>query len=335
MNNPTHLRTANTLKTFSIITMTIFVLLSLYAGRPDVDFNQLSVLYWFQSVAFASFPILIAAHQMKIYFEQDVYLKKPILFIRDFFVQLLLAVFVGFFYQVLETGVVGLGENYLASVQSSSPIVVFVWMVLQISLLNFIVFRFKLLSLFSHKASLWISLGICLTYLSAYILSPSFQQFVNQYFFINYLASISFWLFFYCLGNVAAKNFETIILNVGRYITVVNLGALIAIIATWFFDTPYFPDLSPINPLLIIFYSIVFFTALHTANTYSDIMPALVSLVNKRWFFICLMLPLLGATYREPLGRLFDYTLLFILVGIVLILGSAIGITLLIRPAKN
>lgn len=335
MNNSIHLRTINTLKTFSIVLMTVSVLLSLYAGRPNVDFNQLAVLYWLQSIAFASFPILITVHQMKIYYVQEDYLKKSWLFIRDFFGQLFMSLFAGFLYLLLARGVGGLGENYLTYLQSSSPIVVFVLIILQISLLNFIVFRFNLLFIFQKKTFLWVSLAISLSYLYTYIRYIPFQQFVNQYFYVNYMANIGFWLFFYCLGNVVVNHFESIISNIGRYLTLINLGGLIAIVASMLIDTLFFPELFPINPLLVILYYIIFFISLNIANTYSDIMPELVDLVDKRWFSICLMVPLLGAVYREELGRLFDYTLLFILVGIVLLLGSAIGITLLVRPTKN
>lgn len=294
-----------------------------YSARPAVDENQMNTLYWVRHLFSFGLPSLLIFWQVsevraysdglpKYYFlNRFKFIFLPYLIFGGVYSLYLLQIEDSSFWEVFQNIVLqGNWHGY------------FVLVILQFTLLNMILLRLKSKLLKSFiPVAIAFAVSTFYLYFSGLGVISSFQfpYFNNE---INILG----WIFFYALGSFIGFHYDKVKEYLTDYIPLVVFGAMLAYGLFIVLNLENNLEVNIMNPSLLLYHSFGFLLVFRIALSFVGLKEHLVELIVPYTLFTLLFHPIVSPFLYDLFGLVEEQTILLLLAGLILILGSSIGV---------
>lgn len=291
------------------------MLIDLYAKRPYVDENQMHTLFWIKSLFFYGVLGLFVRYQIEEAMKIDKQSISFFYFFKNILVIAILYFVHSFIFLFIKSGNID-GIVFLKIIQEIDPIITaLVFVLIQINLLNYIVCYFKV-SFIKKFPTLLFTFILLIGYLTWSVLHYPLST-------PKLLIHPLFWLFFYHLGTFIADHYQPVLNFIYKEIALFVFLSLVTYLLPRFIV-----DINRASSALLIAafipYSILMILiSLNISQIFHDIDEPIIHFLDRFWFPILIISPIIIFIFRPFLGWFFEYTLLYFTVGILTTLGMS------------
>lgn len=324
----------NYMRVFLCILIIITHILTQYTIQLEPDNNQLSTLYWIRNGIIIATPGFIILSVMLTTLNYADKLPARYLWQRVKYI-LIPYILIGSFYSYtasLESGW-SFRDEFLSNVIRGEWHGYFILVIMQFIVLNVILYKINP-KILSSKITLLVSFIITASYLYSYYHVDAVYNFVQNYYPLGDNTVILGWLFFYFFGSYIGSHYEKI---KSVLITQSALIVLFLLISYGFFIALTDGDFWTVTSFhysLLLLHTSGFLMLLYISIQLVGIQEQLVDLISKYSLFIFLFHPILLPLIYSFTDMFTDSTIIFILITLLFVLGSCIGIGMILSYFK-
>ena len=319
----------NYVRTILCVMIVITHILTQYAIYTEPDENQIQTLYWFRNIVIVATPGFIILSQLLTALNYKNKLPENYLWQRIKYI-LIPYILIGVFYTYGEVRMYGgnVGEELLSNVVLGNWYGYFVLVIMQFILLNMIVYKISP-KILDSKIMLVLSFLVTVGYLYSYYNIDSVYGFMQNY----QLSENTFilgWIFFYFFGAYIGRNYESITEQLKSQSALVVLFMMVGYGLFIYLNDGDFWTVTSFHYSLTLFHTVSFLMILYIAIQLSGVMENLTMLIARYSFFIFLFHPIILPFIYEYTASYADLTIIFMMLTALFVLGSSIGIGLLL-----
>lgn len=322
------------LRTFLCLLIVLTHILTEFSIKNDIDNNQIHMLYLIRMILIIGTPCFIILSQLLTTLNYNEQLKPKYLRSRMTYI-LVPYIIMGSFYSYSESLKTNHDfiKQFIENVVQGNWYGYFILIIIQFFLLNWVIYRINPRILYS-KWSLFIAFIINTTYLYSYQNVEQVTDFVNHYYLLSPQTFIVGWIFYYFFGSYVGYHYQSIKKFVNKNIAIVLFFTVVSYLLFKFIGTHDAWLVSSMDYRILLYCACAFLLLLNFSAQFETFMITTIEEISVFSFFIYLMHPII-LEYMFEYTRIFqDKTLIFLPISLLFIVGSCLGIGILLKEFK-
>ena len=306
-------------------------LLTQYSINTNPDDNQIQVLYWIRNIFIVATPGFIILSEMLTAMNYKERLPKGYLWQRMKYI--LVPYFaVGLFYSFTESiyNEAGVWEIFSNSILLVNWYGYFIIVIMQFFVLNVIIYKINPVILKS-KMMLVLSFIINFGFLYSYYNTDFVWNAVNDIYPLGDTTFIFGWIFFYFFGAFLGMHYEAVKVFVEQQAALIILMVLISYGIFIVLSRDDFYTVTSFDYALILYHMASFLMILYISTQFVGVTNELVTIISTFSFFIYLFHPLILPGIYTVTEAFADMTIIFLLLSMLLVIGTCIGVGLILK----
>ncbi|GGI39463.1 acyltransferase family protein [Mammaliicoccus stepanovicii] len=319
------------MRTFLCLLIVLTHILTEFSITNEPDDNQIKILYWIRMFFIIGTPSFIVLSQLLTTLNYNDKLKAGYLKSRLTYI-LIPYLLMGAFYSYSESLKINdpFLNQFTENVIRGNWYGYFIIIIIQFFFLNWIFYRINPKILFS-KWSLLIAFIVNTAYLYAYQNVESVTHFIDSYYPISSQTFIGGWIFYYFFGSFVGRNYERIKAISRNHVALMIFCAMIAFSLFVIIGKHDYWMVGSTDYRIILYVGFMFILLINFSNQFETFMFDSVDLINRYSLFIYLLHPIILYALFEYTSIFQDYTLIFIPISLLFIVGCCTGVGILLR----
>lgn len=206
----------------------------------------------------------------------------------------------------------------------------FIVVILQFFILSYLVYKITP-KIFNSKLFLLLSFIIQIVFLNLLNNNKSFADNFHHIYPLSDNTFILGWIFFFFLGGYLGANYVKIINFLNNYLIIIIFLAIIAFLVFSFAFSHDYWTVTSFSSKLIPYHTFMFLLLLGLCSHFNNFMFYSINLINGFSFFIYLLHPIILEEMYNFTSIFMDYTIPFIAISLLFILGLCIGVGILLK----
>ncbi|GGH52026.1 putative poly-beta-1,6-N-acetyl-D-glucosamine export protein [Phocicoccus schoeneichii] len=319
------------LRTFICIAIVLIHLITTYTNDlQDSDVDQLKLTFFIQNLLIFATPSFIILSQLLTTLNY-----KEINFnylITRFKYILVPYLIMGIFYSFGETmkGYGSFTEQFYENIILGYWYGYFIIVILKFYVMSYIIYKVNY-NIFNSKIILGVAFIIQITFLSLLHNNDSFADFFYSVYPLNESTFILGWIFFFFLGGYIGKNYDKITRFLSEYLMIIIFLAIVSFISFSFFFTHDYWMVTSFDGRLIFYHTFMFLLMLGICLNFNTLMFDSIHLISNFSLFIYLLHPIFLREIYNFTSLFIEYTIPFIILSLLFIIGTCVGVGMLLR----
>lgn len=319
------------LRAIICITIVMIHLITMYTNDlQDSDVAQLKLTFYIQNLLIFATPSFIILSQLLTTLN---YNKINVSYLITRFKYILIPYLVlGIFYSFGESlkGYGSFTDQFIENIVLGYWYGYFIVVILQFYVMSYIVYKINF-KIFNSKLILGFAFIIQITFLGLLQNNSSFADFFYSVYPLNETTFILGWIFFFFLGGYIGYNYSKITRFLSEYLLIVVFLAIISFVSFAVFFTHDYWLVSSFDGKLIFYHTLMFLLVLGVSLHFNNLMFNSINLISSYSLFIYLLHPIFLRDIYNFTSVFLEYTIPFIILSLLFIIGACIGIGILLR----
>ncbi|WP_232183260.1 acyltransferase family protein [Mammaliicoccus sciuri] len=322
------------LRTFLCLLIILTHVLTEFSITNELDSSQIQKLYWVRIVLIVGTPSFIILSQLLITLNYNKVLKSNYLKTRLQYI-LIPYLIVGAFYSYSESLKLNTSflKHFLENVITGNWYGYFIIIIIQFFILNWFIYKINSKILYSKKILL-LSFIVNTIYLYSYQNIDNVTKFMDNYYPFKSETFIVGWIFYYFFGSYIGHNYTNIKYFLNKYIALIIFLLVFSFVMFELIGEHDYWIVSSMDYRLILYNSLAFLLLINFSSQFDSFMYNSVELIGTYSLFIYLLHPIILEYMFEYTSIFKEHTLVFIPISLLFILGSCLGIGILLKEFK-